>query len=257
MVPCAGRAGAISTIQMGLQEIPNPQVDQEMSSDSESQSATKVSLTEDQALALLGRRDLSTEEIEKIFANAAAMKSRKVQFALAGHPRTPRRLSLRLVRQFYTFDLMHFALSPSVATDLKRFADELLIARLQSVTLGERLSLARRGSTAVAAALLLDKEIRVAQTALENGRLTETSVAKALSRVETSSVFVEMVCRHSKWSPRREIRLALLRNRHTPVARAIEFARAVPPPLLRDTLHASRLPEKIKEKLRQELSAKK
>lgn len=258
MVLFEGLAGAVNTSTfMKLEEIPNAPADEVMSAGSESQSAKKLSLTEDRALALLERPDLPSEEIEKIFASTAAMKSRKVHRALAGHPRAPRRFSLRLIRQFYTFDLMHFALSPSVAADLKRFADELLIARLQSITLGERLSLARRGSTAVAAALLLDKEIRVAQTALENGRLTERAVAKALGRIETSSAFVNIVCRHSKWSPRREIRLALLRNRHTPLAPAIEFARTLPPPLLRDTLHASCLPEKIKEKLRQELSARK
>jgi hypothetical protein len=181
------------------------------------------------------------------------LKSRKVCVALAAHPRTPRHLALRLLRHFYTGDLMHFALRPSVAADLKHFAAEQLVTRLPSVTLGERLMLARRAAETVAAALLLDKEPRVSHTALENSRLTEAAVIRALLRPNASAAFVEAVCHHSKWSLRREVRLALLRSPHTPLARALEFARNLPPPLLRDVLHTSRLPEKIKSYLRENL----
>jgi len=212
---------------------------------------------EDLALALLERRDLPPETIEQLAHNAAAMKSRKVCVALAAHPRAPRHLALRLIRQFYTFDLMQFALQPGAVADLKHVADEQLVARLASITLGERLTLARRASETVAAALLLDKESRVSHTALENSRLTEAAVIKTLMRPNAPAAFVEAVCHHPKWSVRREIRLTLLRNQYTPLARALEFAHAFPPPLLRDVLHTSRLPEKVKACLRKELDNRK
>ena len=50
-----------------------------------------------------------------------------------------------------------------------------------------------------------------------------------------------------------EIRAALLRNAHTPLARALEFARKIPPAQLRDILHTSRLPVRIKGYLRKEM----
>jgi len=209
-------------------------------------------LNEDQILALLHRHDLSPDAIEQL-VHPAAMKSRKVCVAIAAHPRAPRHLALRLLRQFYTFDLMRFALQPAAAADLKHVADEQLVARLASVTLGERLTLARRASGAVAAALLLDKESRVAHTALENARLTEAAVCKALMRPQAAAALVEAVCHHPKWSLRREIRLTLLRNPHTPPARALEFARTLPSRLLRDLLHNSRLPEDVKISLRDHL----
>jgi hypothetical protein len=210
-------------------------------------------LNSDLALALLERRDLAPETLEQLGRDPAVLKSRKVCVALAAHPRTPRHLALRLLRHFYTADLMHFALRPSVAADLKHFAAEQLVVRLPGVTMGERLTLARRASETVAAALLLDKEPRVAHTALENGRLTEAAVVKALLRPNAGAAFVEAVCHHPKWSLRREIRLALLRSPHTPLARALEFSKGLPPPLLRDVLHTSRLPEKIKAYLRENL----
>jgi hypothetical protein len=207
---------------------------------------------EDEVLSLLNNRDLSSDEIEQI-TQTGAMKSRKVRLAIAAHQHTPRRIALRVIRELYTFDLMQFTLTPAAAADLKHTADELLVARLASVSLGERVSLARRASTVVAAALLLDKESRVWQTALENPRLTEVAITKALQRPNATPAFVEAVCHHAKWSLRPEIRMALLRNAHTPLARCIEFVRRLPPTLLRDILHASRLPEKIKAYLRKEI----
>jgi hypothetical protein len=215
------------------------------------------SLTEDLALALLKSADLSANGIEKLSKSSAAMKSRKVRFAVATHPHTPRRIALRLIREFYTFDLMQFSLTPTAAADLKRVSDDLLVARLASITLGERTALARRSSATVAAALLTDKESRVWRTALENPRITEAALIKALQRPQATAAFVEAVCRHAKWSVRPELRLALLRNAHTPLARAIDFARHLPPTQLRDILHASKLPEKIKEYLRKEFKSRK
>jgi hypothetical protein len=212
-------------------------------------------LTEDLALALLKSADLPADEIEKLNTNTAVMKSRKVRLAVAAHPRTPRRIALRLIRELYTFDLMQFSFT-AAAADLKRIADDLLVARLASITLGERISLARRASASVAAALLADKESRVWRTALENPRITEAALIKAFQRPQVTAAFVEAICHHAKWSVRPEIRLALLRNAHTPLARAIDFARHLPPAQLRDVLHASKLPEKIKEYLRKDLHSR-
>ena len=216
----------------------------------------EAALSEDQALALLKKIDLSASDIEQITKQSALMKLRKVRLAVAAHPRTPRRIALRLIRELYTADLMRFAMTPAAPADLRRVADELLVSRLNSITLGERIALARRSSEIVAGALLLDKEARVWKIALENSRLTESLLMKAVQRSSATPVFIEAVSRHPKWSVRAEIRLVLLRTPHLPLAKALEFAHRLPPAQLRDILHASRLPETIKECLRQE-SAKK
>lgn len=241
-------------------ETENP-IDLSIAPESDSSHATAnleaAILTADLALARMVDRNLSSEALEQISKNTAAMKSRKVRLALAAHPRAPRRIALRLIRELYTFDLMQFSLLPAVAADLKRVADELLVGRLASISLGERISLARRSSGRVAAALLLDRELRVWQTALENPRLTEPSVVKALLSPGALPAFVKALCHHPKWSLRPEIRMALLRNEYTPLARALEFARRLPPAQLRDILHSSRLPGIIKSYLRKDLETRK
>jgi hypothetical protein len=206
-------------------------------------------LSEDLALSQLINREITPDAIEKIAQDAGIIKSRKVRMALASHPRTPRRIALRVIRELYTFELMQLTLLPGTAGDLRRVADKFLLSRLSSITLGERISLARRSSGRIAGALLLDKETPVWQAALENPRLTESAIVKALQHATAGPAFVESVSHHAKWSVRPEIRAALLRNAHTPFARAIEFARRIPPAQLRDILHTSRLPERIKQYL--------
>jgi hypothetical protein len=213
-------------------------------------------ITEDLALAKLKEQDLPPEAIEDISHDAAVMMSRKVRLALAAHPRAPRRIALRVIRELYTFELMKFALVPTAAADLRRVADELLVSRLPSIPMGARISLARRCSSLVAGALLLDKEARIWQTVLNNPRLTEFAIVRALHRSRVSALLVEAVCYHPSWSPRPEIRMALLCNEHTPLAKVIEFAKRVPPTQIRDIVHASRLPEKTKQYLERELETR-
>ncbi|MGA9864184.1 MAG: hypothetical protein WBQ19_18885, partial [Terriglobales bacterium] len=246
--------------------------------------AADPALTEDLALALLKHADLPPEVLEQLAKNAHALKSHKVKIALASHPHTPRHVSVPLARQFYTFDLMKVALSPGVPADVKVAVDDVLISRLKAVTVGERLTLARRASGRVAAALLLDvetrdgtiitgkikdgkikdgkmiaakinhaeavaRQTRVMQTALENPRLTEALVIKSVLRPAASAALVHAVARHAKWSPRREVRAALLRTAHLSLARALEFSREIPAGPLQELLASSRLPAKIKDQL--------
>lgn len=75
-------------------------------------------LTEDIALALLKKNDLSAGTIEDLSKNACVAKSRKVKLAIVSHLKTPRYVSLALVRQLFIFDLMRVALAPTVAGTL-------------------------------------------------------------------------------------------------------------------------------------------
>jgi len=208
-------------------------------------------LNEDSALALLQCPDLPPDSIENLSKNGVAIKSRKVKLAILRHSKTPRYVSLSLIRKLFTFDLMQVALTPAVAGDVRVAAEEVLINRLATISAGERLSLARRASGRVAGALLLDSEPRIFVAALENPRLTEVLVSKAMLRHEASPALVQTVCTHSKWSLRREIRVASLRNEHTPMEYAIEFAKSLPKDVVTDILHNSKLPENVKTCLTQ------
>jgi hypothetical protein len=214
--------------------------------------AADPALTEDLTLALLKRADLPADVLDQLAKNLPVLKSRKVKIVLACHPHTPRRISIPLIRQFYTFDLMKVALSPMVPADVKLTADEALIARLKMIGVGERLTLARRGSGRIAGALLLDADQRVMHAALDNSRLTEAPVVQAVLNTSARPALIHEVSRHAKWSYRRDVQIALLRTAHLSLARALVFAASFSPGQLREILANSRLPHKITEHLLRE-----
>ena len=206
-------------------------------------------LTEDLALALLERRDLPAPVIETMVRNGAVMKHRTVLNALVIHPRAPRHVSLPIIRRLFTFELMKIALMPAVFADIKKFAEEVLISRLETVTPGERLTLAKRSSPAVAAVLLLDREKRVMQAAMHNPHMTEAALVKAVMSDKAPQHLIDAVCHDPKWSLRREVRIALLRNEKTPLAPALAFAEAMSSASLRQVLNNSRLKANVKSYL--------
>ncbi len=220
------------------------------------EAAAHPGLNEDLTLALLARRDLPFGVAEVLVKNPGVMRHRKVLMAIVGHPRTPRHVSVPMVRTCYVFELMQLALTPSVAPDIKRAAEDQIVLRLETISAGERLTLAKQGSNRIAEALLCDPDARVVEASLLNPHMTEASVVKALSRDEAQSHFVENVCRHAKWSVRREVQLALLKSEHTPLARALAFVRAFSTHTIRDILKHSRLPANVKMYLIEELGVR-
>ena len=206
-------------------------------------------LTEEIALALLTRRDIPGNVIEAVAKNTAVIKNRKVNVAIASHPHTPRHVSLPLTRHLYTFDLVKIALSPAVPADVKVAVDETIIARLDQISEGERLTLAKQASGRVAGALLNDAQDRVVEAALNNPQMMEATLIKALGQKDSSARLVSAVCEHRKWSLRRDVRLVLLRNEHLALAQAIAFARGFPEGLIREVLGKSSMQESIKRYL--------
>jgi hypothetical protein len=211
--------------------------------------AADARLTEDLALALLNHRDLPREALEALSKNGPLMRLRKVRMAVVMHPRTPRHVSVPTIRHLYTFELMQVALLASVQPDVKRAAEEVLISKLASISSGERITLARRSSGRVAAALLLDKEERIMQAALSNPQMTEVSIVKALKIEHGTELLAPAVSRHQKWSYRNDVKAALLGNKNTPSGRLIHLGAELPINVIKDVLRSGRLNLQAKNSL--------
>jgi hypothetical protein len=211
--------------------------------------AADARLTEDLALALLNHRDLPREALEALSKNGPLMRQRKVRMAIVVHPRTPRHVSVPTIRHLHTFELMQVALLPSVQPDVKRVAEEVLISKMASISSGERITLARRSSGRVAAALLLDKEEPIMQAALTNPQMTEVSIVKVLKAERGTELLAPAASRHQKWSYRNDVKAALLGNKNTPSGRLIHLAAELPVNLIKDVLRSGRLGSQAKNSL--------
>lgn len=208
--------------------------------------AADRSLSEDLTLKLLNHRGLPPRALELLAKNPSAMKHRSVLTSIVIHPKTPRFVSLPIANRLFAFELLRISVLPTVAADVKLAADNAIIARLESISSGERIALARQGSTRLAGALLNDAEPRIIEAALDNPRMTEIGIVKALKVEQVSQSLIALVCEHEKWSLRTEIQVEVLKAAHTPLAKAIVVAEKLPPATVTDVLRNSRLPAHVR-----------
>lgn len=210
-------------------------------------SAENLHVNEDALLATLKQSEITGAEIAEISKSVVAAKSRKVTLAVVIHARTPRHISVPLLRRMFTFDLMQVALTPVVAADIKHAAEDQIVLRAESLPLGEKISLAKRASGRVAAALLQENDAHVIATALDNAQMTEALIVQALMKARAPERLFVLVSGHLRWSQRREVQAALLRSEKTPLERAREFTANFPVEFVRDIVPDSRKSELIVE----------
>jgi hypothetical protein len=203
---------------------------------------------------LLTRKDLPLEILEEIGVRKTLLKSYAVKKALLFHARTPRLVGLRLLKDLYLMDLVQFALSPAAPAELKRYAEEQVVAKLPQLPLGQKLTLARRGPARVAGALVLEGHTQVMPIALDNPFLTEAQVLKALAREKVPTVVVQALARHRKWSEIYNVRLAIVRNPSAPISIVLAFLPQLTVSVLRELAAPGIVPENLRKYLLAEVN---
>jgi hypothetical protein len=206
---------------------------------------------ETQLCILLERKNLASEILEEIARRKPLLKAYRVKRGLAFHPRAPRLVTLRLLRDLYLMDLVQLTLSPSVPTELKLHAEDQLIARVPQLPLGQKITLARRGPARLGGALLAEGHAQIVSIVLDNPYLTEAQVLKALSREKLPPAVVQTLAHHRKWSLCYNVRLALVRNPASPLSAVLAFL----PELTVSDLRELASPGIVSESLRKYLQA--
>jgi hypothetical protein len=206
---------------------------------------------------LLERKDLSSLLLEEISKRKTWRAVYRVRLGLAAHPHTPRLIAMRLLRELHLMDLVRISLLPTSPMELRRLADERVLTQLPQLPLGQKLMLARRGSTRIAAGLVAHGPEQVARVALDNSFLTESQLLKTLAKAALPARIVATVARHDKWSKLVNVRVALLRHPHTPPERVTALVSGLPRRDIEDLLELSRLSEHVRAHLCEELAHKK
>jgi hypothetical protein len=210
-------------------------------------------LDETKLCLLLERKDLPGEILEEVGRRKHLLKNYRVKRALAFHPRAPRLISLRLLRDLYLMDLVQLTLSPGVLAELKRSAEEQLLTRLPQLPLGQKITLARRGPARVAGALLAEGHAQVISIALDNPNVTEAQVLKALSREKPPIALIPAISHHRKWSVSYNVRLALVRHPSSPLATILAYLPEITVSDLRELAAPGVVPESLRKYLQAEV----
>ena len=210
-------------------------------------------LDESHLCLLLERKDLPGEVLEEVGKRKPLLKSYRIKRSLCFHPRAPRLVTLRLLRDLYLMDLVQLTLTPGVPPELKRNGEEQLVARLPQIPLGHKITLARRGPARVAGALLAEGHPQVLAVVLDNPYLTEAQILKALSHERLPASVVPAIIRHRKWSISYNIRIALLRQPSAPLSTILSFLPQLTVSDLRELSAPGIVPENLRRYVQAEV----
>lgn len=174
-------------------------------------------LGEAHLLLLLKRHDLGEEHLKAICKLPLTESSHGLKVAIARHPSTPAPQLLGILPHLYLFELLNFCFIPGITPDQKVAAERSIIQRLGVTPLGNKLTLARRATTAVVEALLKEGDPRVVEICLGNPRLKEGAVYQFLRSSVARAETISMVARSPRWQNRPNLREAILTNPQTPL----------------------------------------
>jgi hypothetical protein len=173
-------------------------------------------LTEQHLLALLKRRSLPESLIKALHKLPIVGRSRRLLIAVAGHADAPPAVISALLPQLFLFELVNLVQLPGTSADLRLAAERAILKRLPETELGNKITLARRGSPAILEALLKSGEPALVEAALANPKLKESGVHAFLTAPAATAATISVVARHPRWGGRANLRFAMLRNPKTP-----------------------------------------
>ncbi|MHB8056530.1 MAG: hypothetical protein ACYDHC_01405 [Desulfuromonadaceae bacterium] len=201
-------------------------------------------------LALLKRRGLGPV-IAAIYARKRLIETYQVRFALVAHPDTPPHIAETLLPLLYIFDLLKLCIIPGISAEIRLAAERKVVQQIPTQPLGNKLTLARRGTSAMLDALLREGLQNVVEACLDNPHLKEGSLYQFLASSHATAETVSSVARNSRWKSRPNIRLAILKNPRTPLIWFTAFLPTLSAATLRDLLLSPRLTLPQKELVRQ------
>lgn len=191
------------------------------------------SLTEDEALAILANPYATPQILGTIAQDQRLTGFYAVRLALVAHRQTPLAHAVKLVHYLYWFDLIELSVDVQVPAQVRRAVDTQLVNKVNKLSLGEKISSARRCSHALIKMFLFDPHPKVFEALLMNKRLKEDDLVALASSSRATQEQLQMLAEDGKWSYRYPIRVALVLNPSTPRAAAASQLRHLRPSDLR------------------------
>jgi hypothetical protein len=183
-------------------------------------------------LSLL-RRPVPLRLLELVAATPPWSERPALLGAVVLNPRSPRALALRLLPSLHWRDLADAAASAQLQSPVRVRAEALLKERLGDLRLGDRITLARIATAPLLGLLLADADAKVVGGALDNPRLREADLRRALRASRVSRVLLEQAARSPRWNTTYGVRLELVLQPATPLALSLSQLSSLVPADLR------------------------
>lgn len=202
-------------------------------------------LSEEHILEILRNPGAPAHLLQQIGLDPRWTRSYAVKAGLVCHPSTPSAASLHMLPFLFWRDLARVSDNFRLPPPLRRAAENLLKERLQDLALGERMALARIAGRALICVLRNESQEMVISALLNNPRMTEEDLLLMCNTSRSPKVLTR-VGQSERWRARPPVRLALARNRHTPLALAVSLLPDLSEEDLRDLSQHRELPQALR-----------
>jgi hypothetical protein len=178
-------------------------------------------LDEREALEVLRNPHCSVEVAERLADSRQILQSHATRELLAGFRGLPFGRAMDLMATLPWTSLLAVAQNPRSAPVVKRHAEKKLLYQLPSLTLGEKVALARRVHRPLLRTLLAHADGAVLAALLDNPRLVENDILVILHTVDAPAGFYAEIARHRRWGHYYGVRRALVECLNTPLPIAL------------------------------------
>jgi len=184
-------------------------------------------LLEDEALAVFENPYVTPAICQSIAQTQRLTGSYSVRLRLVAHKQTPQAHSVKLIHYLHWTDLVRLSVDVKVSAPVRRAIDTILVNRVDKLTLGERITSAKRCSYALIKAFLFDPDPKVFEALLVNQRVREDDLLVVANSDRSSPAQLQLLAADIKWSYRYAIRKALVMNPLTPRSSAASLLRSL------------------------------
>lgn len=181
-----------------------------------------------------------------IAGDRKALDAHAVRERLAGFPGFNFNQALNFLGTLPWTSLVSVSQAPRTPPVVKRHAERKLLTQVSSMTLGEKIALARRAHRALFRPLIGLGDGEVLSALLNNPRLVENDILVILNTVEPPREFFSELARHHRWGQYLRVRRALVECPHTPLPLALSVLVQLPNIELRRATARRDLPEEVR-----------
>lgn len=180
-------------------------------------------LTDELALIIAQRRNISPDIFEALYNDMRWRNHYAFMLSLCKNPKAPLKIVMTLLKSLKIFDLADLTRNPQIPINIRARAEACISERILSLPLGIKITLAKRAGSEVLFRLLEDGMKEVVVECLKSPLMTEQILCRIISTKKITSLVIRLIARHPKWSSRYDVQWALIRNNHTPLARSVNF----------------------------------
>lgn len=206
-------------------------------------------------LAVLRRPECPRDLIDRLCGCRWVLRRRRVATLVVRHPACRHPFAWQVLPYLGWHDLHEVCRDPRTAPAIKAQAERKLGERLASMTLGERISLARVASRGVVRALLVDPDVACIEALLGNPRFTEDEALRLLASNPNPSCLVALL-RHETWGRRRAVVRAAARSSRLPLGLLAGLAASLSDSEIADLLRGRDAPDALRDALTELLAAR-